>query len=166
MRHMSMAALVLALACSPSSNLEQSADHAAVRAAIEATNAKLEGWYATAQIDSVVAAYSSDATLLGPNAPAAVGRDAIRTQWMGLVSAGVPHFSIRTEAVYVADSLAIEHGRYVLQLRAKAPADTSKLLMDDRGNYVVAWVRRDGKWLILYDIAASELPLPTVPAKK
>lgn len=95
-----------------------------------------------------------------------VGRDAIRAQWMGLVSAGVPHFTIRTEAVHVADSLAIEHGRYVLQLRAKAPADTSKLLMDDRGNYVVAWVRRDEKWLLLYDIATSELPLPTVPAKK
>jgi ketosteroid isomerase-like protein len=166
MRHIPMTALVVVALCACSTGTKQPADPAAVRAAIEATNAKLEGWYATAQVDSVVAAYASDATLLGPNMPAAVGRDAIRAQWTGLVSAGVPHFSIKTVAVHVADSLAIEHGHYTLQLRAKAPADTSKLLMDDRGNYVVAWVHRDGTWLLLYDIATSELPLPTVPAKK
>ena len=166
MRQISIVALALCLACSSNAKTDAPTDLAAVRSTIEATNAKLEGWYATAQIDSVVAAYAADATLLGPNAPAAVGRDAIRTQWSGLVSAGVPHFSIKTVAVHLADSLAIEHGRYILQLRPKAPADTSKLIMDDRGNYVVAWVRRDGKWLLLYDIAASELPLPPTSAKK
>ena len=166
MRNRTIVSLLLCTACAPGGDASEAARPQEVRTMIEATNAKLERWYASAQIDSVMVAYAPDAAVMGPNSPAAVGRDAIRTMWTGLVAAGVPHFSLKTQAVYLADSLAVEHGRYTLQLRGKAPADTALVLANDRGNYLVTWVRRGGQWLILYDIATSEVPLPAPPSKK
>lgn len=142
----------------PTPAADAASDRASLRATIEGTNARLVSWYAEGALDSVLTVYAPDAVLMGPNQPVAAGTAAIRTAWEGMLASGTPRFTLETVDVRAADSLAVEHGRYTLTLRAKPPADTTRVLHEDRGNYVVLWARRGDRWQIVYDIATSELP--------
>ena len=74
------------------------------------------------------------------------------------------HFKMAS--LVVADTVASDQGTYTLEIRAKP--DTSKVVMTDHGNYVTTFVKRNGQWRALYDIATSEIPAtpPAAPATK
>jgi uncharacterized protein (TIGR02246 family) len=133
-----------------------------VRATIEAGNATFSRLVAAGQADSVAGLYHPDAVLMLSQAPAAVGREAITATFAGLFGAAV-RAKLETASVSLADSVAVEHGRYALTVMDKA--DTSKVLGSDTGNYVVEWKKRDGSWKMSLDAVVTERPAaPAAPA--
>jgi ketosteroid isomerase-like protein len=94
----------LALACgcsSPSPNLDTRAEESAIR---EADAAWLKALDAK-QLDSAMAFYADDASVLSPNAPVVSGKEAIRNFWSNEFSPAVAlTFSCRTFKVDVARS--------------------------------------------------------------
>jgi uncharacterized protein (TIGR02246 family) len=138
-------------------------DPAAVRQVIDSLNAKLEGWYAAGQVDSVANVFAEDAWQMPPNQAPLVGRDSIRSFWGNAVRGGRWEFDLRTADVVAADSVAVERGSFTLKFTAGAQAPMPSF--EDRGNYVVLWRReRDGRWRIVWDAPVSVLPPPGAPA--
>jgi ketosteroid isomerase-like protein len=132
-------------------------DPAAARRAIEANNAAAERWYASGNVDSLVAMFGSDVRQFPPNMPAIVGRDSLRAFWAQAFQWGRWEFDLQTEDVVASGPFATERGRYTLTFTpgARSPIPA----MSDRGNYVVFWRRDpDGRWRAVWDAPVSELP--------
>src|SRR5579872_2077098 len=89
-----------------------------VRRIIETRNAEVARWYAQGEIDSVAAVFSADAWQMPPNAPALIGRDAIRAYWSQTVQWGKWEFLLDAQQVDVSGSMAIERGKYRLNFIA------------------------------------------------
>jgi ketosteroid isomerase-like protein len=136
-------------------------DVASIRQTIEAMDKAQERWIANEALDSTLTQYyAPDAVFLTANQPAAKGTEEIRKLLSGFMGTGKFHFHINTVSVEAADSVASEYGTYTLEIRAKAPADTTKVVATDRGNYVTTFVRRSGQWRAVYDISLSDVPVP------
>ena len=132
-------------------------DPAAVRATIDRKNRQIARWYAEGQIDSVVAHFAADAWQMPPNAPPLVGREAMRAFWSQATQWGTWRFELNVQDVVVADSIAVERGKYTLRFEAgsQSPIPASQ----DRGNYLVLWrLESDGEWRVVWDAPVSELP--------
>ena len=144
-------------------NEHRTTDVAAVRRAIDSTNANMQRWYAAGQADSVATTFARDARQMPPNSPALVGRDSIRAFWAASLPLGQWKFELATDEVVASDTIAVERGHYVLHFAAgpKAPMPS----FEDRGNYVVLWHKEsDGKWRAVWDAPVSELPPPGAPS--
>lgn len=134
-------------ACAPSTE----ADEAAIR---EANKKWLEA-IAAKDAKAVSQIYAEDGQMMPPNAPKAVGREALEKAWAGFF--GLPGMSLtfETEKFVFAKSgdLAVDIGTY--KFAAGGQTETGKA--------VVTWTKRDGKWLVLTDTFNSDAP-PAPPA--
>jgi uncharacterized protein (TIGR02246 family) len=138
-------------ACAPSTEADESAIRAANKKWLEAIVAK--------DAKAVAALYAQDAHMMPPNAPKAVGQDAIEKTWAGLF--GIPGMSLsfETDKFVFAKSadLAVDIGTYKFTAGEGAAAQT------EIGKAVVTWTKRDGKWYVLTDMFSSDAPA-TAPA--
>lgn len=162
-RH-SVGLLLLVTACTGSLPGVSRLDLQKARGQIDSLNARFVGWMAADQLDSAMNLYATDAVLMAPDAPPAVGRPSIRTVWAGMASTHRLQFVFQTLSLLGGDSVLVEHGRYALHLTSKAAADTTAQPPDDHGSYIVVWIHRAGRWQIKFDIAASERPAKPAPA--
>jgi ketosteroid isomerase-like protein len=128
---------------------------------IEANNAKIVQWYATGQIDSIAEMFVIDARQMASNSSPLVGRDAIKQNWANLVNIGIWKFTLTTQNVDHSGTLAVERGVYTLDFTPGPNAPVGMVAFQDRGNYLVQWRLENVKWLVVNDLAVSELPLPT-----
>jgi ketosteroid isomerase-like protein len=158
------AASVVALsACSFS---KPPADLAAARAAMNAIDRSLERFVAAGAVDSIVALYAPEASLIAANAPPNKGTEAIRKMWSGYAAMGLLREQLHEGDFVLDDSLLVYRGTGAYEIRAKPPADTNKILVSERGDFVATLVRRDGTWLILYDSFVTEPPQPAPAAAR
>lgn len=152
-------AVIATLSACAGASSGSSTDVAAIGRSIDSLDVNVQRWFNAGAADSIVAGYyTSDAVVMDSNSPADTGSEAIRTDLSNTFKRTSIHLHLERASLVAADSLASARGHYTLQLRDKC--DTSKVLMSDHGNYVTAFVKRKGKWRALYDIAASEVPLP------
>lgn len=154
MRRFVLIAMVFAglAACSRTKNT----DVATARRSIDSLNAKVEGWYATNQPDSVASVFARDAWLIPPNDAPVIGQDSIRAFWRNMLGMGHWAFDLRVEDVIATDSVRVERGQFTLKF---TPASNAPIpAFDDRGNYVTVWRREtDGNWRIVWDAAVSSV---------
>jgi ketosteroid isomerase-like protein len=163
MRIRSLVLLVAVAGCSQGGS--SAADSAGAKDAVAALDVKLQKWIAVGQADSIVSGYyATDAVFFDANAPAARGTAAIKTAFEGMLKSGKVKLAFHMTNFRVADSLAYDEGPYTLELRSND--DTSKVLVNDHGNYVTTFVKRNGEWRAMYDIANSEVPAPPPPPAK
>lgn len=132
----------------------------AARAAIEAHNANLQKWYASGDIASVARVFATDARQMGPNAAPLVGRTAIEAFWTENAKRGAWQLTFATQDVAASGDLAVERGLYTLSFTPGPGAPAGMGAFSDRGNYIVQWRRENDQWLIVNDLATSEVPLP------
>jgi ketosteroid isomerase-like protein len=97
---------------------------------------------------------------MGPNAAPLVGRAAIEAFWTENAKRGNWQLTLATQDVVASGNLAVERGTYTLSFTPGPGAPTGMGAFSDRGNYVVQWRRENDQWLIVNDLATSEVPLP------
>jgi uncharacterized protein (TIGR02246 family) len=156
----SLALLLLITGCNQSAPADT---RAADESAVKETDAQ---WSKTAMandLDGTVSYYSDDASLLPPNAPIAIGKQAIRAVWATMLNPNVTvSWEVTKAEVARSGELAYVTGTY--QIAAKNPQGKSQ---EDRGKMVEVWKKQaDGKWKTVADIFNSDIPLPAPPEKK
>ncbi len=116
------------------------------RAALERLNAEWGDAASRGEFETVVALYTTDATLLWPDLPAVQGTSGIRQAWNAL-HAEVPEMVISFTSKQIDLSgdghLAVDYG--VVTLRESPGGDP--LL----AKYLVTWKKVNGEWKVLYD---------------
>ena len=99
--------------------------------------------------------YSNDAVRFIPNAPSAVGKDAIRASFQKQFDQFSYEGRVITEDVRVSGDLAVSKGTYEDKSSLKAGGYSTQ----DKGKWVTVFERQpDGSWKALWDIANSDLP--------
>jgi uncharacterized protein (TIGR02246 family) len=147
------ACVVLLAACGPGG-------HEADEAAINEINKAWQEKIVAKDVAGIVQLYADDAQFLPPNAPKAVGHEAIQKGWTDMFALPGVTLTFGTEKITFAKSgdLAVEVGTYKFSMGEGAAA------VNDTGKSVVTWTKRDGKWLVLTDMFSSDLPATPPPA--
>ena len=114
-----------------------------VRKIISENNVTFVRWFNTGQVDSLMFLYRDDACLVGHGCGKSFIRDYYQTQM------SVFKFEeMNAVSISVADSIAVERGRWVVSL------DSGVTL---RGEYLTEWRRKDKKtWQIETEISTPE----------
>jgi ketosteroid isomerase-like protein len=99
--------------------------------------------------------YAEDATTFAQNSPPYVGKAAIIEYLMANLDStnNSNKISYTTKEVFVSNDgeQVVEIGYYKVTDSANTPVNT--------GNYMVLFVKRDGKYVCLRDMSASDMPL-------
>jgi uncharacterized protein (TIGR02246 family) len=133
-------------------------DVAAVRQAIEATNARFDTAAVKGDTSALAGFYAEDAILMMSGSPAARGHEAIAKSFAGMGAAmKLSTFKLETQDVIVAGDYAIETGAYDMTAQ---PAAKGAKQQHEVGKYLVLWKKQaDGSYKILRDIANSDQPM-------
>jgi ketosteroid isomerase-like protein len=130
-------------------------DAAAVRQAIEATNARFIGAVLRGDTAGIADGYASDAILMMPNEKLLTGHDAIAKTLVGMMSSmKFTAFAGHTQDVVATGDYAIETGTYDMTTQAKGAKP-----VHDVGKYLTVWKKQpDGSYRVVRDIMNSDLP--------
>ena len=160
-------ALLLLLACSPSTPAADTAtsaatstapDTAADKAAVAKVHDVLEGAYRTSDCVAMVSVAANDAVFEPPNTPSAKGVDAIRAWCLPLYAQmKTKSLTVSNKEIDVSGDLAVDRGDYDWVLTpVKGGADVRSV-----GRYVTIWHRQpDGSWKTTRLIWNSSEPAP------
>lgn len=98
--------------------------------------------------------YAEDGSILAPGAPIMTGRQAVEGMWKNLFA--IPGFGLTfsTTSLKLSDSkdMAVDIGTYAL---ATGEGDAKK---EQKGKYVVTWVKNDGQWQVYTDMFSADAP--------
>ena len=114
---------------------------AAAAATIEATYQRYDDFIRQVNGDSLASLYTADGQMIGTNAQ---GPAEIAKFFRGFANVKVETQNHQTDAITVADSLAVHWGRYRQRavVGKQPPIDVS-------GRFVIEWhLQPDGRWLI------------------
>ena len=98
--------------------------------------------------------YADDATTFLQNRPALVGKEAIVEFLKGDVSSNTNKISFKTNEVFVSNdgNMVVEVGHFVV-------VDSTNTGVN-RGNYMSLFEKRNGKYVCVRDMSASDVRLP------
>ena len=135
-------------ACSPSSATDE--------AAIRDTNKAWLAAIAAKDPKAIAAIYAEDGQMLPPNAPKAVGREAVEKGWAAFMAIPEVALTFETEMFVFAKSgdLAVDIGTYKFSGGGQT----------ETGKSVVTWTKRSSKWYVLTDMFSSDAPPPPAAA--
>ena len=168
MRYLTLViALSLSPACQPAPKAATSTEGAGTaavpaglssedEAAIRAVDSAWGRAASAGDADALTALYTSDATLLPPNEPAARG-DAVKKYMADMAKAFSGPFELTTEAVEGRGDLAYSVGTYRVTLTPRKAG--AKPLPTDEGKFLeVLKKQADGSWKIVHDMWSSNAP--------
>jgi len=124
---------------------------------IQSRSAEWDAALNDGDIDALAALYTDDARIMAPNAEMAVGTEAVRGAFGGMIDAGMSS-SLTSIDISIAGGIAHNIGTYALM------AGDEQI---DTGKFIETWERGDdGVWRISNDIYNSDLPVaaPEMPA--
>jgi uncharacterized protein (TIGR02246 family) len=132
----------------------QGPDPAAVRHAIDSTNALAAAALASGDTAALMRNYADDAVLLFPNAPVISGRAALSKFAADMFSTiSMKDIRMTTTDVMVSGELAVETGTYEWTIVPKGGKP-----MPETGKYITVWKKQgDGAWKIVRDINNTDM---------
>uniref|UniRef100_Q01XW8 Ketosteroid isomerase-like protein n=1 Tax=Solibacter usitatus (strain Ellin6076) TaxID=234267 RepID=Q01XW8_SOLUE len=143
---------MLATSCTPKAATDS---RAANENAIRELDAQWSKAASANDLDATVSFYSDDATLLPPNAPIRVGKQAIRAVWAELLAPGTSvSWQVSKVEVSQAGDLAYLIGTYVVTMK-----DPQGKPVTDKGKLLEVWKPIGGKWKAVADTYNSDLPI-------
>ena len=128
-----------------------SADEQAIRAA----DAQWEKAAVAKDLEGAMSFYAEDSMVLWPDAPAGVGREAVRAAWAEALKAPAFSISWRTEQVVVSRSgdLAYARGSYDETFTLDGRA------VRQHGKFLVIWKKQaNGAWRVAVDTDNEDAP--------
>jgi ketosteroid isomerase-like protein len=132
-------------------------------AAEEAIRAADQGWarvFGAKDLKASVDYCADDASFMAPNAPMAVGKQAISQSFAFFFSLPDIKLNWHPTKIEVARSGELGYSSGAYEMSFKDPAGKPG---NDKGKYVTIWKKQqDGSWKVIYDIFNSDLP-PTAP---
>jgi len=151
-------AAVLTFSIALTSAAQSAGGRDAIAGKIKADETRWNQEWEAKSADKILAHYADDAILISPGAPAAQGKEAIRSLLNQMLAD--PALSLRFQAQNVAVSrsgdMAYTEGSYTLS----ATDPSTKKPINDKGSYVTVYKKQpDGSWKAVADIASSESPL-------
>lgn len=165
------AALLALAACAPKPETPEQmqarlrAESDSAKTAIEAAEARLAGYIAAGKADSAVLSYAEDAVFFMAGAPASRGRAAIQAGFQQLLGMGSWTITPTSGKVEASGPVAVETGTMVMTFTPGPHAPPGMAAMyPDTSNYLTAWRKVDGRWLITNDMSATTRA--PAPAKK
>ena len=146
-------ALFMSLASYGTASAQDSQAIAAVRAADVALS-KL--WCVDKNLDAFVSVWEPTGSVMTANAPVATGTAAVRALFAPFVGLLGFHCGWDPVQIEVARSGELAHSRGTYRT---SYTDAQGRAVEDRGSYLTVW-RKDGKgkWRVVFDTFASELP--------
>jgi uncharacterized protein (TIGR02246 family) len=146
-------ALLVSVGCSRQSSVDLSAESNAIRQ----LDREWVDAIADKDVEALVAFYAPDGVLMNANAPAVVGRDAIREWFEAALQSPNLTYNFTPEVIEVAASgdLAYDRGTYRLAM------DSPQGHVEDKGKYVAVWKKIGNDWKVVVDIMNSDIPLGT-----
>lgn len=112
-----------------------------VRKIIEESNSNYVRWFNAGEVDSLLTNYRDDACLVGDGC----GKAYIRQHLESIMGAFTIE-ELRIISVSVADSIAVEKGRYSIVLPGG---------FKHSGEYLTEWRRTKRKWLVVNDLSSD-----------
>jgi ketosteroid isomerase-like protein len=153
MRSLNVAALVAAALGLLAGCGAKAPDKAAIEAMIRAHSAAWFDAYNAGDVDKIVAGYADDAVLMPPEAPAAVGREAMKqylaTDIAASKAAGVT-IALDADTIGFSGDLAWHSGTF----HATGSAGTTV----GTGKFLEVWHQDKGNWLIIRDTWNTDAP--------
>ncbi|MHB1096355.1 MAG: YybH family protein [Gemmatimonadaceae bacterium] len=149
-------AAVVGVSCAqPAPNKPEAPDPAAVKADIEAANARFADAAKKGDKATMLANYTADAVVMMPGAPATQSTAALDSAFTAfLAQLTLKEATFTTTDVMLAGDLAVETGTFAFTLAPKKGNDIS-----EKGKYLTVWKHQaDGSWKIIRDINNSDLP--------
>lgn len=123
-----------------------------VKAEIAASNATYGASFATGDSTAFLAHYTTDGCVMPENAPKLCGAGPITAFFNGGVKMGIKDIKLSTEEVLGGPELVVETGTYEIL--------GDKAVSFDKGKFIVAWKKENGKWKMHRDIWNSSNPVP------
>ena len=123
-------------------------------AAIRATDGTWGRGVAAKNLDKILSLYEDGAVLFAPKAPAAIGKNAIRDGWQGLLMAPGVKMTFKSISVDVSRSgdLALQRGTFQINT-----TDKDGKVNTETGQAAVVWRKQsDGLWKIIADTNADD----------
>jgi len=136
----------------------------AFKQAIAGIAKRWEGWVAAGQADSIANVFTDQGREMPPNAPAAVGRAAVRQLEAQSAATFDGKLRIKTEAAVAYGPMGVERGSFTFEGKAKARAPKgTPVTVKDEGKYLIHWHHIDGQWQVAELIWNSNKPamMPT-----
>lgn len=137
-------------------------ESATFRQFIQSVATRYESWLATGAADSIASMFTESGRMLPPNAPAVIGRDAIRANQSQQFALGRWTIEITPEAGIANGPLGLDRGTFVVTFTPGpgAPPQAAMIPPADTGKYVAHWHQVDGNWLFADLIWNSNRPMP------
>jgi len=110
-----------------------------------------EDGYNAKDAAAVAALYAEDGTIMPPHAAMATGREAIEAYLKTDIAAAPGKLTITYVGSETSGNLAYSHGTFSIA------DETGKTV--DSGKWIEVRKKVNGKWMILYDIWNSDLPM-------
>lgn len=144
-------AVVALTACAPAEEAEEPVDRQAEAEAIMELERQWSAAFQEGDIDWIVDLHAANGRTLPPGSEPFVGPEAVRQLWTSLYRTEGLSLTFGPTEAHVAEAgdLGYALGTYEMTL----PDGT-----EDRGKYVVVWVKEAGEWKVAADIFNSNLP--------
>lgn len=124
-------------------------------AAIRAADQGWERVFGAKDLKASVMFCAPDASFMAPNAPIAMGRDAIGKAFAGFFALPEIKLTWHPTKVEVSRSGELGYSTGVYEMSFKDPSGKTA---SDHGKYVTLWRKQsDGSWKVIYDIFNSDV---------
>ncbi len=147
---------LFAVSCSPNSQSVTDSQEAEVEAIRQADLA----WVVAQEVDGLegtMSVYLDDAIMLPPNAPMAIGKEAIR-EASAAAGVGSPGFSVKWEPIRIEVARSGEIG-YAIGTFEGTAVDAAGNPVPVKGKYVEIWKKQpDGSWMVAADMFSPDSP--------
>ena len=143
--------LLLILACERAPEGDVAAD----RQAIDALYKQRDDALARRDAAAVAMLVTEDATILPPNSPTVVGREAIQAFAQGFFDSGLRDIKDSSVKFHVSGDVAYDVGEYKLTMQPEGDEP-----MTNKGRFVRVFKRQNGTWKLDVEIFNASMPPP------
>lgn len=121
-----------------------------IKEAIQQRNKVFMETYKRGDASGMAELYTENGEVLPPNAETAKGKEAVKSFWQALMDMGIASVKLEVREVE-------QHGDTAIELSNATLSGANDQVLD-QAKYIVVWKRRNGDWLLHWDIFNSNLP--------